>query len=482
MYPTLKDIHFVGIGGIGMSGIAEILLTLGCRVSGSDVKSSPVTNRLKRRGAKVYIGHRSDNLKKAQVVVTSSAVSKANPEVLRAQKEGIPVIARAEMLAELMRLKYGIAVAGSHGKTTTTSLVASLLDAGGLDPTMVVGGRVRNFRTNARLGKGDYLVAEADESDGSFLHLNPTIAVVTNIDREHMDHYRDFESLKRTFEEFAGKIPFFGLAVFCADHPETARMAEHFTKRKVTYAIHQKADYQAKKIHLKGWGSEFEVTHGEHVLGKVHLNLPGMHNILNSLAAIAVGCELGVKFSDIRKALKEFRGIGRRLELVYPKPEAKLSRKSGSAGLRRGGPGETQTPVIIDDYGHHPEEIKATLAALRQAIGKKRLWVLFQPHRYTRTKDLMEDFPAAFMEADQVIVTDIYAASEEPIQGVSGKILAETIQAQLPGQAVQHVPLVSEIADAVFPRLQAGDYVLTLGAGDIYKAGKALAEKCAGHL
>ncbi|QQR81494.1 MAG: UDP-N-acetylmuramate--L-alanine ligase [Deltaproteobacteria bacterium] len=454
MYPTLKDIHFVGIGGIGMSGIAEILLTLGCRVSGSDVKSSPVTNRLKRRGAKVYIGHKSDNLKKAQVVVTSSAVSKTNPEVLRAQKEGIPVIARAEMLAELMRLKYGIAVAGSHGKTTTTSLVASILDVGGLDPTMVIGGRVRNFRTNARLGKGDYLVAEADESDGSFLHLNPTIAVVTNIDREHMDHYRDFDSLRQTFEEFSAKIPFFGLAVFCADHPETAKMAEHFTKRKVTYGIHQKADYQAKKIHLKGWGSEFEVTHGDHVLGKVHLNLPGMHNILNSLAAIAVGCELGIKFSHIRKALKEFRGIGRRLEKIH---EGDVS--------------------IIDDYGHHPVEIKATLSALRQAIGKKKLWVLFQPHRYTRTKDLMADFPASFEEADHVVVTDIYAASEEPIQGVSGKILAESIQSQFQDKTVQYIPLVTEIADAVSPHIHEGDFVLTLGAGDIYKAGKMLAEK-----
>ncbi len=454
MYPTLRDIHFVGIGGIGMSGIAEILITLGCRVSGSDVKSSPVTNRLKRRGAKVYIGHNSDNLKKAQVVVISSAVSKTNPEVLRAHKEGIPVIARAEMLAELMRLKYGIAVAGSHGKTTTTSLVASILNQGGLDPTMVIGGKVRNFRTNARLGKGDYLVAEADESDGSFLHLNPTIAVVTNIDREHMDHYRDFEALKKTFEEFSGKIPFFGLSVFCADHPETAKLAEHFTKRKVTYGIEKKADYQAKKIHLKGWGSEFEVVHGDHMLGKLYLNLPGMHNVLNSLAAIAVGCELGVKFSDIRTALKEFRGIGRRLEKVY---EGDVS--------------------IVDDYGHHPEEIRATLSALREAIGKKKLWVLFQPHRYTRTKDLMDDFPPAFEQADHIIVSEIYAASEEPIHGVSGDVLAQTIQKHFHQKEVQCVPQVSDIPEAIFEKIQPGDFVLTLGAGDIYKAGYSIAER-----
>lgn len=475
MYPTLRDIHFVGIGGIGMSGIAEILLTLGCRVSGSDVKSSPVTNRLKRRGAKVYIGHRSENLKKAQVVVISSAVSKHNPEVLSAHKEGIPVIARAEMLAELMRLKYGIAVAGSHGKTTTTSLVASILNQGGLDPTMVIGGKVRNFRTNARLGKGDYLVAEADESDGSFLHLNPTIAVVTNIDREHMDHYRDFEALKKTFEEFSAKIPFFGVAVFCADHPETARLAEHFTKRKVTYGIEKKADYQAKKIHLKGWGSEFDVTHGEHMLGKVYLNLPGMHNVLNSLAAIAVGCELGVKFSDIRTALKEFRGIGRRMELVYPS-----SARSGLAGLVRGGlggMGAAQTPIIIDDYGHHPEEIRATLSALRQVMGKKKLWVLFQPHRYTRTKDLMDDFPPAFEQADHIVVTEIYAASEEPIQGVNGEVLAQTIQKYFPEKEVMCVPQVSDIPEVVFHKIQPGDFVLTLGAGDIYKAGYSIAER-----
>ncbi len=453
MYPTLKEIHFVGIGGIGMSGIAEILLTMGCRVTGSDLRRSPVTDRLKRRGARIAIGHRSENVGRAQVVVTSSAVHKSNPEILQAVKLGIPVVARAEMLAELMRLKYGIAVAGSHGKTTTTSMCATVLEAGGLDPTIVIGGRVKSLRTNAKLGQGDFLVAEADESDGSFLHLNPAIAVITNIDREHMDHYRDFEALRRTFEEFALKIPFYGMAVFCADHPETRSLASRFTKRCVTYGLREKADYQAIHIRLQGWGSVFEVRCQGQVLGKVQLRMPGMHNILNSLAAIAVGRELGLPFSTIRKALAGFRGIGRRLEVVH----------KGAV-------------TVVDDYGHHPVEIDATLAALR-SFHKGRFWVLFQPHRYTRTKDLMEDFAGAFDRADKLVVTGIYAASEEPIQGVSGELLAEAIRSRPGAPEVLYVDQVKDIPEAIGSQLKSGDLVLTLGAGDIWKAGREIACK-----
>lgn len=477
MYPTIKDIHFVGIGGIGMSGLAEILLTMGCRVSGSDLKRSPVTDRLRRRGAKVHFGHKAENISKTnppQLVVVTSALAKSNPEMGEARERGIPVISRGEMLAELMRLKYGIAVAGSHGKTTTTSLVAAVLDAGGFDPTVVIGGRVKSLRTNARLGKGDFLVAEADESDGSFMHLNPTIAVVTNVDREHMDHYKDFESLRATFEAFTAKIPFYGLAIFCADHPETARLAAGFEKRFVTYGMKEKADYQAVKIRQKGWGSEFEVKFRGENVGRIRLRQPGLHNVLNSLAAVAAGRELGIKFADIRRGLESFRGIARRLEIVYPRS------RSGLAGLdRRGGgmgvPGGT--PIIIDDYGHHPQEILATLSALRSTVGKGRLFVLFQPHRYTRTKDLFEDFSKSFGEADELVITDIYAASEAPIHGVSGEALADAVRKQKKGRGVTHISRVDQIAEAVFPLLQKGDVVLTLGAGDIWKAGRELAQK-----
>ncbi len=452
MYPSLKHIHFVGIGGIGMSGLAEILLTLGCRVTGSDLKRTPVTERLRRRGAKITLGHRAENISDPRVVVVSSAVAKTNPEIAQAVRLGIPVISRGEMLAELMRLKYGIAVAGSHGKTTTTSMTAAALDAGHFDPTVVIGGRVKSLRTNARLGRGDFLVAEADESDGSFLHLNPTIAVVTNIDREHMDHYKDFEILKKTFAEFVSKIPFYGLAVFCADHPETAALAKDFTKRGVTYGLREKADYQAAHIKDKAWGSEYEVRFRGEVLGKIALQVPGRHNVLNSLAAVAIGRELGMKFSDIRKALGGFKGIGRRLEIIHK--------------------GDV---TIVDDYGHHPVEIEATLGALKDASKKSRLWAVFQPHRYTRTKDLFDEFTESFGQADELVLTNIYAASEEPIHGVTGEALADAIR-EKKKRAVTFVPQVDQVAAAIRGKLKKGDVVLTLGAGDIWKAGRELAK------
>lgn len=453
-----------------MSGLAEILLTMGCRVAGSDLKRSPVTDRLRRRGAKVHFGHRAENVSKSnppQVVVVSSAVAKSNPERAEAERRGIPVITRGEMLAELMRLKYGIAVAGSHGKTTTTSLIAAVLDAGGFDPTVVIGGRVKSLRTNARLGKGDFLVAEADESDGSFLHLNPTIAVVTNIDREHMEHYRDFDALRATFGEFAGKIPFYGAAIFCADHSETAGLAAKFAKRGFTYGIEKAADYQATSIRQKGWGSTFDVKFRGETLGRIRLRQPGLHNVLNSLAAVAVGRELGIKFADIRRGLSNFRGIGRRLEIIHQ--------------------GDV---MVVDDYGHHPKEIEATLSALSSAIDKRRLWVLFQPHRYTRTKDLFSDFVKAFDEVENLILTDIYAAGESSIHGVTSEKLAEAIAKRrrresgfagsrsggAGGAGGPPVLKIDEIAAAVLPRLQKGDVVLTLGAGDIWKAGREIAK------
>lgn len=448
MYQHIQRIHFVGIGGIGMSGIAQVLLNLGYKVSGSDLRRSPVTDQLRRQGAVIRIGHRADHLGEAQVVVISSAVRKTNPEVIEAGRREIPVIARAEMLAELMRLKYGVAIAGSHGKTTTTSLVASVLAAGGLDPTIVIGGRLKNLRSNARLGKGEFLVAEADESDGSFLHLNPTIAVITNIDPEHLDHYRNFDSLKKTFEEFAEKIPFYGLTVFCADHPVVRELSRRFGKRSVTYGLKEGADFSASHIRGDGIGSRFRVSFRGKSLGDVRLNaMPGRHNVLNSLAAIAVGQELGIPFTDVRNALASFRGISRRFEIIREKPM-----------------------TIVDDYGHHPAEIQATLGTAKTVWPGRKLWVLFQPHRYTRTKLLLKEFADAFIEADRLYITEIYAAGEAPIRGISGRVLARRIR----HPRARFVPTLPELTREVFPQLRKGDVVITLGAGDIWKAGKEI--------
>ncbi|MBI2981442.1 MAG: UDP-N-acetylmuramate--L-alanine ligase [Deltaproteobacteria bacterium] len=454
MYRHIRRIHFVGIGGIGMSGIAQVLLNLGYQVSGSDLSPSPLIGQLRRRGARIRIGHRANHLGAAQVVVTSSAIRKQNPEVREAIRRGIPVIARAEMLAELMRLKYGVAIAGSHGKTTTTSLVASLLAAGGLDPTLVIGGRLKNLRSNARLGKGEFLVAEADESDGSFLHLNPTIAVITNIDPEHMDHYKDFDSLKETFEEFAKKIPFYGLAVFCVDHPVVRELARRFDKRFVTYGLKEKADFSADRIRRRGIGSEFSVSFSGKRLGRVRLNaMPGRHNVLNALAAIAVAHELGIPFRSIQKGLATFRGISRRFEIIREKPV-----------------------TIMDDYGHHPEEIRATLRTAREVWPDKKLRVLFQPHRYSRTKLLLHDFAGAFSEADHLYITEIYGAGEEPIHGVSGKLLAGKIR----GRKGHFVPELSSLADTIFRKMKRGDVIITLGAGTIWQVGREISKRIHG--
>src|SRR5450631_3214559 len=423
MFAKIQRIHFVGIGGIGMSGIAEVLLNLGYKISGSDLKRSSVTERLKSLGAVVFEGHSAENIAGAEVVVTSSAVSSENAEVVEAHRLHIPVIPRAEMLAELMRLKYGIAIAGMHGKTTTTSMVAAVLASGGLDPTVVVGGRVDAMGSNARLGKSQYLVAEADESDRSFLKLSPILSVVTNIDREHMDCYRDMRDVRRTFLEFMERVPFYGLVVGCNNDVVLRRLLPRVHRRVTTYGTSRGSDFLIRLGALQTRSAEaagehgplvrFQVTYKEKDLGEFTLHVPGTHNVLNATAAIAVGTALDIPAEQIRSALDGFRGVDRRFQL-----------KGEAAGVS-----------VIDDYGHHPTEIKATLAAAREC-GFRKIHVIFQPHRYTRTQLLLDDFATAFRDADSVTVLDIYAASETPIPGVNGQLLAERISHDGVSQAV----------------------------------------------
>src|SRR4051794_4576805 len=398
------QVHFVGIGGIGMSGIAEVLLNLGYRVSGSDLRESDITRRLTRMGASIYEGHKAQNLVQADVVVISSAVKKDNPEVVAARQRKIPVIPRAEMLAELMRLKYSVAIAGSHGKTTTTSMVASVLNAAGMDPTAVVGGKVNVIGSNARLGKSDLMVVEADESDGSFLKLHPSIAVVTNIDPEHMDHYKSLDALKSAFAEFCNRVPFYGLNVLCLDHPNVQALLPHIDKRVVTYGTVHTADYRVEGIELDGYATRFRAFRHEDDLGEFTVKMVGAHNAMNALSVIAVAEELDVPLDTVRKALSEFQGVQRRFTVK----------------------GEAKGVTVVDDYGHHPAEVKATLAGARRAFGR-RIVVAFQPHRYTRTHDLMSEFVSAFNDADVLFLTNIYAAGEDPIPGVSGKSLADAV-------------------------------------------------------
>lgn len=441
-----------------MSGIAEVLLNLGYPVSGSDLKGSGVTRRLKKRGAAIRIGHRRENLDSAEVVVVSSAVRKGNPEVMAAEERKIPIIQRAEMLAELMRFsKFGVAVAGTHGKTTTTSLVASVLYNGGCDPTMIIGGRVNSFKSNARLGRGDFMVAEADESDGSFLKLSPTIAVITGIDREHMDFYSDFNRVQEAFLQFARKVPFYGAVICCRDHPVVRQLIPKIDKRVVTYGLAEGADFEAKNIlRQKGHTSYDLCVYGKKI-GGIELNLMGRHNVLNSLAAIAVAFELDIPFKKIHQALKSFSGIERRCQVLL---------KNGSI-------------TVLDDYGHHPEEIKVTLEAIREAYPGRRLVTLFQPHRYTRTKDLFDDFTQAFDRVDCLMVTDIYPASEEPIAGVSAQSLAEAIRRKKGGEVV-YLPKDKKIADEIVKAIQPGDLFVSLGAGDVTKIGKECARRLKG--
>jgi UDP-N-acetylmuramate--alanine ligase len=443
-------VHFVGIGGIGMSGIAEVLLNLGYKISGSDLKESDVTKRLVQLGARVLYGHQAENLQDSDVVVISSAVRKDNEEVVAARQRKIPVIPRAEMLAELMRLKYSVAIAGSHGKTTTTSMVASVLAAAGKDPTAVVGGKVNVIGSNARLGKSELMVVEADESDGSFLKLHPSIAVVTNIDPEHMDHYHTLDALKDAFAEFCNRVPFYGLNVLCLDHPNVQALLPRIEKRVVTYGTVHTADYRVEGISLDGYATKFRAFRHDDDLGEFTVKMVGAHNAMNALAVIAVAEELDVPLDTVRKALAEFGGVQRRFTIR----------------------GEKKGVMVVDDYGHHPAEVKATLAGARRAFGR-RLVVAFQPHRYTRTHDLLNEFVSAFNDADVLFLTSIYAAGEDPIPGVSGKSLADAVVAH-GHKEVTFVEKRADLPAALAQRVKEGDIVITLGAGDITQVGPDL--------
>jgi UDP-N-acetylmuramate--alanine ligase len=473
MFAKIQRIHFVGIGGIGMSGIAEVLLNLGYKISGSDLKDSAVTQRLAALGATTFEGHAAANIAGADVVVTSSAIPVDNPEVAEARRLHVPVIQRAEMLAELMRLKYGIAIAGMHGKTTTTSMVAAVLAAGGLDPTVVVGGRVDAMGSNARLGKSQYLVAEADESDRSFLKLSPILSVVTNIDREHMDCYRDMRDVRRTFLEFMERVPFYGVVVACNDDLALRRLLPRVHRRVTTYGTSRGSDFLIRMGSSQAGSSQvgsssdgsalaagehrplirFEVTYKEKDLGEFTLRVPGVHNVLNATAAISVGTALDIPAEQIRSALEDFRGVDRRFQF-----------KGKSGGVS-----------VIDDYGHHPTEIRATLAAARQC-GFRRVHVIFQPHRFTRTRDLMDEFATAFADADTLCLLDIYPASERPIEGITAEVLAKRIAAAGNG-SVAYSPSFSAAVASVAAVAQPGDMVLTLGAGSVSQLGAMILEK-----
>ena len=439
----VRHVHFNGVGGVGMSGLAEVLRTLEFDVSGSDMKEGENTKNLRRLGVRVDLGHRAENVHGADVIVYSSAISKENPEIVEARQLGVPVISRAEMLAELMRVKYGVAIAGSHGKTTTTSLVATVLRAAGFDPTVVVGGRMAALGSTARLGIGDLLVAEADESDGSFLRLTPTIAVVTNIDPEHLDYYGTHERIKDAFVEFIEKVPFYGLAVLCLDHPDVQDLLPRVARRHVTYGLSPQADYFARNVEVQGVSMTFDAFRRGEPLGRFSVRMPGQHNVLNTLAAIAVADELEVPLDVLKEALATFHGVARRFTVV-----------DVAEGV-----------ALVDDYGHHPAEIRATLAAARRAYGGKVL-VAFQPHRYTRTQHLFDDFARAFNDADSVFLTDIYAAGEKPMAGVSSQALAKAIQAH-GHHSVRYVADRAELAQALAAAASPGDVAIALGAGDI---------------
>ncbi len=457
LFDTNRRIHFVGIGGIGMSGIAELLLNLGYHVSGSDLAESETTRRLTSNGAEVWCGgHRAEHVtSETDVVVISSAVKFSNPEVVRARELMIPVIPRAEMLAELMRLKYGIAVAGTHGKTTTTSLIAAVLAQAHLDPTMVIGGKLDVLGgANARLGQSRFLVAEADESDGTFVLLSPTVVVVTNIDPEHLDFYGDLEKAKAAYLSFINRIPFYGRAVLCLDSVNVRALLPHVHKRFVTYGLGPDAELTARDLRVIGLTTSCEVWHGQECLGPLRLNLPGRHYALNALAVVAVARELGIPFAQVQEALAAFAGIQRRFEVK----------------------GEENGVMVVDDYAHHPEELRVTLRAAREGVargGERRLVALFQPHRYTRTRDLFDDFLSAFDDADVLLLTEVYAAGEESIEGVTGESLYRALKKR--GHAdVRFLPHKEELVPTLMDVVQPGDIVLTLGAGDIYRAGVGL--------
>lgn len=456
MFRNVKRIHFIGVGGIGMSGIAEVLSDLGFDVSGSDIKKSKNTDRLEQRGIRVYEGHQAENVGDAEVVVYSSAVSPENPEVVTAKEKGIPVIPRAEMLAELMVLKpYAVAVSGTHGKTSTTSMVATIMKHAGIEPTTVVGGVVETLGSNAQVGNSEWFVTEADESDRSFLMLYPTIAVVTNIDKEHMESYKGMDDVVQCFTDFVNKVPFFGTAVICLDDPNVQLIIPNIKRRRVTYGLTLQADVSAHDItYDHSFGSHFTVWKGAEVLGQMHLPVPGKHNVYNALAAIAVALELAIPFEKIVESFAKFKNANRRFQFK----------------------GEVNGITVIDDYGHHPTEILATLEAARDSSGGRRKVVIFQPHRYSRTQELMDEFALAFNNADVLYVLDIYAASEEPIEGITAEVLTENIR-KYGHKNATYIGDVETAAENVVPMLQEGDMVITLGAGSVTKISDDIVEK-----
>jgi UDP-N-acetylmuramate--alanine ligase len=446
----IRGIHFVGIGGVGMCGIAEVLLNQGYQVSGSDIKESATTDRLKAAGARIFVGHAEENVAGVDVVVVSTAVNETNPEVKAAREHRIPVVRRAEMLAELMRYRHGIAVAGTHGKTTTTSLVASVLAEGGLDPTFVIGGRLNSAGTNAKLGGSRYLVAEADESDASFLHLQPMVAIVTNIDADHMETYEgDFNRLKRTFIEFLHNLPFYGLAVMCIDDPVVREVMPEVSRAIVTYGFSEEADYRAKDLRQEGMFTHFRVVRpGDHKPLDVTLTMPGKHNVLNALAAIAVATDEGIDDDAICRALQNFQGVGRRFQVLGEVPV------------------EGGEVMLVDDYGHHPTEVEAVIKAVREGWPDRRLVMIYQPHRYTRTRDLYEDFAKVLSETDLLLLLEVYAAGEEPIAGADSRSLCRSIRQRGRIDPV-YVQSADDVEALLKDLLEPGDLLLTQGAGDI---------------
>lgn len=441
----------MGIGGIGMSGVAEVLHNMGHVVSGSDLHESAQTKKLSEMGLTVFIGHKSEQAEGADVVVVSSAVPESNPEIMRARSMSVPVIPRAEMLAELMRLKTSVAVAGSHGKTSTCSLLGTLLTQAGLDPTLVIGGRINNLGVNARLGQGEYLVAEADESDGSFLLLSPTIAVVTNIDQEHMNYYRDLDHLKETFLTFINRVPFYGASILCLDDPQVQSLLPKVKKRFVTYGLSAQADVTAREIKPLKWGWSFDLFQNGRELGRVNVNIPGRHNVLNALAAAAAGLELGLDPRLLAEGIADFKGAGRRFEVK----------------------GEVNGTIFLDDYGHHPTEIRATLTALAECFPDRRRVVVFQPHRHSRTKDLFDEFVTSFNEVDKLFIADIYAAGETPFPGVDSEKLVQAVSSH-GHHGAESVGSVQAAPSLIKDALKPGDVVMTLGAGNIWQAGEEL--------
>ena len=449
MFRKARRIHFVGIGGSGMCGIAEVLVNLGYQVTGSDLNANDATRRLKRLGAKIFKGHKAEHVLSVDVVVVSSAVKPENPELVEARRRKIPVIPRAEMLAELMRMKYGVAVAGAHGKTSTTAMIAVALTAGGLDPTVVIGGRVKALRSGAKLGKGEFMVAEADESDGSFLKMKPTIAVVTNIDREHLDHYKNLGQIQDAFVQFVSRVPFYGAAVVCLDEPNVRAILPRIDRKLVTYGLSSEADLVATDVAFDAFSCSYVARWKGVKLGTIRLPVPGRHSVYNSLAAIAVALELDVPFAKIAKALLRFEAVDRRFQKK----------------------GEAFGATIVDDYGHHPTEIMATLAAAREGFGARTV-VVFQPHRYSRTRALLEDFGRAFVLADRVIVTSVYAAGEAALPNVDGAAVADAL-VRHGHAAVSYEPRLDKIPGRLKEMVLPGDLVITFGAGDVFKVGEA---------